>query len=86
LIKGRGSARVIGDPCGMPIGFFKVQIAAKESQRGEEEEGSMPHSYNGKILRVDLTTKKVKVEELGEIVYRTYLGGEAWRPIFFSGI
>jgi len=35
----------------------------------------MPHSYNGKILRVDLTTKKLKVEEVGEMVYRTYLGG-----------
>ena len=35
----------------------------------------MPPSYNGKILRVDLTTKKLKVEEVGEIVYRTYLGG-----------
>jgi aldehyde:ferredoxin oxidoreductase len=35
----------------------------------------MPNSYNGKILRVDLTSKELKVEELGEIVYRTYLGG-----------
>ena len=24
----------------------------------------MPNCYNGKILRVDLTTKKLKVEEL----------------------
>jgi aldehyde:ferredoxin oxidoreductase len=35
----------------------------------------MPNGYNGKILRVDLTTQKLKVEELGEIIYRTYLGG-----------
>lgn len=35
----------------------------------------MPKSYNGKILRVDLTTKKVRVEEPGEGLYRTYLGG-----------
>jgi hypothetical protein len=35
----------------------------------------MPKSYNGKILRVDLTTKKLRVEEPGEVFYRTYLGG-----------
>ena len=35
----------------------------------------MPNGYNGKILRVDLTSKTVKVEEPEEIVYRTYLGG-----------
>jgi len=34
LIKGRGFARVPGDPCGLPIGFFKVQISAKKSLRG----------------------------------------------------
>ncbi len=35
----------------------------------------MPFGYNGKILRVDLTTKKMKVEEPSEVFYRTYLGG-----------
>ena len=35
----------------------------------------MPNGYNGKILRVDLTSGTVTVEEPGEIVYRTYLGG-----------
>jgi aldehyde:ferredoxin oxidoreductase len=35
----------------------------------------MPDGYNGKIVRVDLTSRTVKVEEPGEIVYRTYLGG-----------
>ena len=35
----------------------------------------MPNGYNGKIVRVDLTSKTVNVEEPGEIVYRTYLGG-----------
>ena len=35
----------------------------------------MPYGYNGKILRVDLTTEAMKTEEPGEIVYRTYLGG-----------
>jgi aldehyde:ferredoxin oxidoreductase len=35
----------------------------------------MPYGYNGKILRVDLTSRAVTVEEPGEIVYRTYLGG-----------
>ena len=35
----------------------------------------MPYGYNGKILRVDLTSGEMRVEEPGEIVYRTYLGG-----------
>jgi len=35
----------------------------------------MPYGYNGKILRMDLTTGAMKTEEPGEIVYRTYLGG-----------
>ncbi len=35
----------------------------------------MPHGYNGKILRFDLTTKEMKIEEPGEVIYRTYLGG-----------
>ena len=35
----------------------------------------MPDGYNGKIVRVDLTSRTVRVEEPGEIVYRTYLGG-----------
>ncbi len=35
----------------------------------------MPHGYNGKILHVDLSSLKVKVEEPGEVFYRTYLGG-----------
>ena len=35
----------------------------------------MPKAYNGKILRVDLTTGKIQVEEPGEVVYRTYFRG-----------
>jgi aldehyde:ferredoxin oxidoreductase len=35
----------------------------------------MPYGYNGRILRVDLTSGTIKIEEPGEIVYRTYLGG-----------
>ncbi len=31
--------------------------------------------YNGKILRVDLSNKKIEVEEPEDFVYRTYLGG-----------
>jgi len=37
----------------------------------------MPHGYNGKILRVDLTTGKIDVEEPDEKIYRTYIGGGA---------
>ena len=35
----------------------------------------MVHGYNGKVLHVDLTSLKVKVEEPDELFYRTYLGG-----------
>lgn len=31
--------------------------------------------YNGKIARVNLTTKQIKVEEPGEHFFRTYMGG-----------
>lgn len=35
----------------------------------------MPLGYNGKILRVDLTSRKIEVDEHDEIFYRTYGGG-----------
>lgn len=35
----------------------------------------MPNGYNGKILHVDLSSMKMKVEEPEEVFYRTYLGG-----------
>lgn len=35
----------------------------------------MPNGYWGKILRVDLTTGEIRVEEKDEKFYRTYLGG-----------
>src|SRR4030042_5419707 len=35
----------------------------------------MARGYNGKILRVDLTSGEIKVEEPSEVIYRTYLGG-----------
>src|SRR4030042_129433 len=50
-----------------------IDAAAKRNQ--EKEECKMPYGYNGKILRVDLTTGAIRVEEPGEVVYRTYLGG-----------
>ncbi len=37
----------------------------------------MLHGYNGKILHVDLTHKKISVEEPGEAFYRKYMGGSA---------
>ena len=36
----------------------------------------MPNGFNGKILRVDLSTKAIKVEKYPESFYRTYCGGE----------
>jgi len=38
----------------------------------------MPHGYNGKILRVDLTNGSINVDEPETIVYRRYLGGSAF--------
>ncbi len=37
----------------------------------------MPTGYNGKILRVNLTTGAISEEVPPEIVYRTYMGGSA---------
>ncbi len=37
----------------------------------------MPHGYNGKILHVDLTERKLQVEEPGDQFYRKYMGGSA---------
>lgn len=37
----------------------------------------MPHGYNGRILRVNLSTHTCSVEELPEVIYRRYLGGSA---------
>jgi aldehyde:ferredoxin oxidoreductase len=38
---------------------------------------NMPYGYHARILRVDLSTREVKVEEPPEIIYRRYLGGGA---------
>jgi aldehyde:ferredoxin oxidoreductase len=38
----------------------------------------MPNGYNGKILRINLTTREIKVEEPGRIFYRRYLGGRGF--------
>jgi aldehyde:ferredoxin oxidoreductase len=35
----------------------------------------MPYGYTGKILRVDLSNRKLEVEEKDEAFYRSYLGG-----------
>lgn len=35
----------------------------------------MAKGYNGRVLRIDLTTGEIQGEELSEVVYRTYLGG-----------
>jgi aldehyde:ferredoxin oxidoreductase len=37
----------------------------------------MAFGYNGKILHVDLTNKKISVEEPAETFYRRYMGGRA---------
>ena len=35
----------------------------------------MPHGYTGKTLQVDLSNRKIEVEENDETFYRNYLGG-----------
>ena len=35
----------------------------------------MPYGYNGKVLRVDLSSEAIAVEEHDEYFYRTYMGG-----------
>lgn len=37
----------------------------------------MAYGYTGKILRVDLSSGKISIEEHGEVFYRRYLGGRA---------
>lgn len=37
----------------------------------------MKNGYNGKVLRVNLTNQEIGIEEPGDYVYRTYLGGAA---------
>lgn len=35
----------------------------------------MPYGYCGTILKVDLTTRDIQIEERDDIFYRTYGGG-----------
>ena len=42
----------------------------------------MPTGYNGKILRVNLTSGAISEETPAEIVYRTYMGGSALSSYF----
>ena len=35
----------------------------------------MPLGYTGKLLRVNLTDRRVQVEERDEVYYRRYFGG-----------
>lgn len=38
----------------------------------------MSFGYLGKIIRVDLTNRCIKVEEPNDIFYRTYMGGKGF--------
>jgi len=35
----------------------------------------MPNGYTGKILRVDLTSRKISIDRHDDVFYRTYVGG-----------
>lgn len=39
---------------------------------------AMPFGYNGKILRVNLSDKRISIERPDEKFYRRYLGGEGF--------
>ena len=38
----------------------------------------MPSGYTGKILHVNLTNRKIEIEENDEAFYRSYLGGRGF--------
>ncbi|UCE53278.1 MAG: aldehyde ferredoxin oxidoreductase family protein [Desulfobacterales bacterium] len=38
----------------------------------------MPYGYTGKIMRVDLSNRKIEIEENNETFYRSYLGGRGF--------
>ncbi len=42
----------------------------------------MPHGYNGKVLRVDLSSGSIKTEEYPDHFYRQYFGGEGFIGYF----
>jgi len=42
----------------------------------------MPHGYNGKVLRVDLSSGRIKTEEYPDHFYRQYFGGEGFIGYF----
>jgi len=43
---------------------------------------AMPHGFNGKILRANLSTRKFTTEEFPEQFYRQYYGGEGFTGYF----
>jgi len=38
----------------------------------------LPLGYNGKILRVDLSSSHIRIEQLDDVFYRKYIGGEGF--------
>ena len=44
----------------------------------------MPYGYNGKILRVNLTTNEISVESPPDVFYRMYLGGRGFIGYFLN--
>ena len=38
----------------------------------------MKYGYLGKIIRIDLSNKSIKIEEPNDIFYRTYMGGKGF--------
>ena len=54
--------------------FFKSIRFWDGAIRREFKEDFMAYGYRGKILRVDLTNRKIEVEDKEDIFYRTYLG------------
>ncbi|MDL2225382.1 aldehyde ferredoxin oxidoreductase family protein [Eubacteriales bacterium OttesenSCG-928-M02] len=51
-----------------PFGFARFSTIGKD-------DGIMPYGYNGKILKVNLSTREITVDEHDEKWYRQYIGG-----------
>ena len=54
-----------------------ARVSSNAFNADELKERMMPYGYNQKVLHIDLSTGKMKVEEPEEKVYRKYIGGSA---------
>jgi aldehyde:ferredoxin oxidoreductase len=53
-------------------------MQARAANFFDKGETFMPYGYTGKILHVDLSNRKMEIEEPDEAFYRSYLGGRGF--------